>query len=228
MIEINLLPVREARRKADLRQQLTQVMLVLLLVTAGIGFVHSHVTSEVEATQRRIYQMEADIKQFQPQLDQVAAFRKKKANLEKKIDVIDGLDRARRGPVRVLDELSTHSPERLWLTSLTTNGATIQLKGESLDNELVAVLLHALSESPYFDKVDLDKTELGGTKDGLKVVSFALQAEIATPKAPGRGDKGGDAGAAAEGGAGAVETKAGGKGRKAKSRPSAADESLEG
>ena len=217
MIEINLLPVREARRKADLRQQLMQVVLVLILVAAVIGFVHSHVTSQIESTQRRIYQMEADIKQFQPQLDQVAAFRKKKANLEKKIDVIDGLDRARRGPVRVLDELSTHAPQRLWLTSLTSNGNTIQLKGESLDNELVAVLLHALGESPFFEKVDLDSTELGGGKDGLKIVSFKLQAEIANPK-PGKGD-----GAAKAGGKATPKAKV-----KAKSKPRqpAADEPM--
>ncbi|MGH0030006.1 MAG: PilN domain-containing protein [Myxococcota bacterium] len=182
MIEINLLPVREARRRADLRQQAMQVLLVLILVGAGIGYAHSRITSQIENSDRRIKQMEADIKQFQPQLDQVAAFRKKKANLEKKIDIIDGLDRARKGPVRVLDELSSHAPERLWLTHLTTKGNRIELKGESLDNELVAVLLHGLGESEYFDRVDLDSTELGQAKSGLKTVSFKLQASLVTPK----------------------------------------------
>lgn len=182
MIEINLLPVREARRRADLRQQLMQVVLCLLVLGAAIGYVHSRVTDKIEISKRRIMQMEADIKQFQPQLDQVAAFRKKKANLEKKIDVIEGLDRARKGPVRVLDELATHTPQRVWLTKLATSGNQIQLQGESLDNELVAVLLHALGESPYFDKVDLDSTELSGNRDGLKVVAFKLQAQLVAPK----------------------------------------------
>jgi type IV pilus assembly protein PilN len=182
MIEINLLPVREAKRRADVRQQVMQVLLVLLLLGAGIGYVHSHIASQIENSQRRIRQMESDIQQFQPQLDQVAAFRKKKANLEKKIDIIDGLDRARRGPVRMLDELASHAPERLWLTGLSTNGERLELKGESLDNELVAVLLHGLGESEYFDQVDLDSTELG-TSDGLKTVSFKLQASLVTPKA---------------------------------------------
>ena len=184
MIEINLLPVREARRKADLRQQATQLLMVVILVLACIGYVHSQISSQIKTSERRIVQMEADIRQFQPQLDQVAAFRKKKANLEKKIDVIDGLDRARSGPVRMLDELSTHTPERLWVTGLTTDGRNIQLMGESLDNELVAVLLHALGESPYFDRVDLDSTELRSNRAGLKLVSFKLQAVLAAPKAP--------------------------------------------
>ena len=182
MIEINLLPVREARRKADLRQQGMQFLLVGLLAAACIGFTHSWVTERIGSSQTRIRQMEADIKQFQPQLDQVAAFRKKKAALEKKIDVIDGLDRARSGPVRVMDELARHMPERVWLTNLVTEGSSIRLKGESLDNELVADLLHKLGDSPYFDKVDLQSSELGNSKTGLKLFKFNVEAVIVTPK----------------------------------------------
>ncbi len=182
MIEINLLPVREARRKADIRQQLMQLVLVLILVASVLGFADSRINSQISTSSRRIIQMEADIKQFQPQLDQVAAFRKKKTKLEKKIDVIEGLDRARKGPVRMFDELSNHAPERLWLTGLSTSGSRIQLKGESLDNELVALLLHAMGESAYFDMVDLDSTELSSSKSGLKLVKFQLQAQMVSPK----------------------------------------------
>jgi type IV pilus assembly protein PilN len=182
MIEINLLPVREARRKHDLRQQGMQFLLTGLLTAACIGFTHSYVTERIDSSQTRIRQMEADIKQFQPQLDQVAAFRKKKAALEKKIDVIDGLDRARSGPVRVMDELAQHMPDRVWLTNLSTEGSSIKLKGESLDNELVAVLLRALGESPYFDRVDLQSSELGNSKTGLKLFKFNVEAVIVTPK----------------------------------------------
>jgi len=182
MIEINLLPVREARRAADLRQQLMQLLLVLILLGGSIAYVHSRISSEISSVRGRIVQMESDIKQFQPQLDQVAAFRKKKASLEKKIDVIDGLDRARKGPVRVMHELAAHTPQRLWLTNLSTKGPALTLAGESLDNELVASLLHALNESPYFSGVDLNNTKLADGGGGLKVVKFSLEAILETPK----------------------------------------------
>jgi type IV pilus assembly protein PilN len=182
MIDINLLPVREARRKADVRQLGMQVLLAGILGTASIGFVHSHVESRISETEERIRQMEADIKQFQPQLDQVAAFRKKKASLEKKIEVIEDLDRARTGPVRVMSELATHMPDRVWLTNLTTDGNAIKMKGEGMDNELVAVLMRALKESPYFDNVDLQSTELGNSKQGLKLVKFNIEATVASQK----------------------------------------------
>ena len=181
MIEINLLPVREARRKADIRQQLMQLVLVLILVASVLGFADSRVNSQISTSSRRIIQMEADIKQFQPQLDQVAAFRKKKASLEKKIEVIDNLDSARQGPVRVMDELATHTPPKLVLTNIKTTGNKIEMQGVSLDNELVAQLLQALSASPYFGQVEIDNTKMSD-KGGLKVVNFKVHAVIQAPK----------------------------------------------
>ena len=85
MLEINLLPVREARRKADIRQQLMQLMLVLLLTLGAIGFWHSRVAEQISMSEVRVSQMQNDIKQFKPQLEQVAAFKIKKARLEKSV-----------------------------------------------------------------------------------------------------------------------------------------------
>jgi type IV pilus assembly protein PilN len=214
MIDINLLPVREARRKADVRQLGMQVLLALILGTASIGFVHSHVVSRISETEERIRQMEADIKQFQPQLDQVAAFRKKKASLEKKIEVIEDLDRARTGPVRVMSELATHMPDRVWLTTLSTEGNAIKMKGEGMDNELVAVLMRGLKESPYFENVDLQGTELGNSKQGLKLVKFNIEATVASTKPAKPAD--------AVGNPGKTAGKAKGKGGAAAPAPAAA------
>jgi type IV pilus assembly protein PilN len=181
MLQINLLPVREARREEDLRQFRNQALLILLLTCAAIGFAYSTIKEEITNSNARIAQMQRDIDQYNPQLEQVAAFRKKKKELETKIGVIDELDRARSGPVRVLSELAERTPDRLWLTSLATEGKTLLLAGESLDNDLVALFLRSLGESPYFDDVDLDKTEMKGSKEGLQLVSFRIRAMLVNP-----------------------------------------------
>jgi type IV pilus assembly protein PilN len=183
MLEINLLPVREARRKADIRQQLMQLLLVLLLTAGAIGFWHSRVADQISESEVRISQMQNDIQQFKPQLEQVAAFKLKKARLEKKIDVIDGLDRARSGPVHVLAELAARTPDRLWLTGLDSKAGEIRMEGRSLDNELVALFLRGLGDSKYFAKVDLDSTQIVDGRDGLKVMKFAIRAQIVNPDA---------------------------------------------
>ena len=181
MLHINLLPVREARREEELKQIRNQALLVLLISCAAIGFAYSTISEEIANSHARIAQMQRDIDQYNPQLEQVAAFRKKKKELETKIGVIDELDRARSGPVRVLSELAERTPDRLWLTSLATEGKVIVMSGESLDNDLVALFLRSLGESDYFDEVDLDKTEMKGSKDGLQLMSFRIRALLVSP-----------------------------------------------
>ena len=114
MIEINLLPVREERRKADLQQQ---AVLLLMTVVGSIvlaGGYHALLRSSVSATQDGTRQLQRQIDAFGPQLQQVEAFRSAKAEIERKLAVIENLDRSRSGPVHVLDELATHTPERVW------------------------------------------------------------------------------------------------------------------
>jgi type IV pilus assembly protein PilN len=191
MLEINLLPVREVRRRAEARQVVAQLVLVLILTFCGVGALQARLASDMDRSQARIQQMEKDIARFKPQLDQVEAFKKKKSELEKKIDVIDGLDRARRGPVRVMAELADRIPQRVWLTNVDTSGSGISLKGESLDNELVALFLRDLGASPYFSEVDLEGTKLAAASGGLKLVKFEVKAALAGAKpAPAAGGKG--------------------------------------
>ncbi len=181
MLKLNLLPVREARRKEDSRQLAMQAALVLLVVFACVGFAHSMISEKLSNARVRIAQMQRDIDQYKPQLEQEAAYKKSKKALEAKIGVIDELDRARSGPVRVLSELAARTPERLWLTSLVTEGKTILMSGQSLDNDLVALFLRSLGESAYFTNVDLDKTEMKGVTDGLRLMTFKIRAVLANP-----------------------------------------------
>ncbi len=177
MIEINLLPVREERRKADLQQQGALLLATVIgsLVLAG-GY-HAYLRSSVSSAQDGARQLQRQIDAFGPQLKQVEDFRNAKAEIEQKLSVIEDLDRSRSGPIRVLDELASHTPERVWLTKLETGTAGIGIEGVSLDNELVALFLTALGESPYFENVELQETELL-EQEGLKLNEFRLRAQL--------------------------------------------------
>ena len=77
MLKINLLPVREARRKADLRQYVMQLLLVVIICIGGVGLYQSRLADQVARAEGRVKQMTSDIEQFTPQLDQVAKFKKR-------------------------------------------------------------------------------------------------------------------------------------------------------
>ena len=198
MIEINLLPVREERRKADLQQQL--VLLVGTLVGALLlaGATHWWVSARQSSARGKVAHLEKQIEKHAEQLAQVEAYRATKAEIKQKLAVIDRLDASRSGPVRVLDELSVHTPERLWITKLDTNKGKVSIEGMSLDNELVAIFITALNDSAYFRDVELEETELL-ERDKLKLNQFRLKARLSTP---GLDDPVETAGLAGSGGAG--------------------------
>jgi type IV pilus assembly protein PilN len=178
MMEINLLPHREARRVADLRESVSLLVLGLVMVAGCIFFIEKGLSRDLEIAQANVAQLEADIARYKPQEKLVQDFKKRKKQLQDKLDVIQSLDRARRGPVRVLDELSSRVPDRLWLTSIRTLDKGIRLEGQSLDTGVVADFLRGLNASPFFSNVDLDKTSGGKIVKGVRLVNFVIRADM--------------------------------------------------
>jgi len=183
MLEINLLPVREEKRKADLRQ----FGLLLAGTFAGsivlAGMAHTKLIADVAGTRSSLADLQREIDKFKPQLEQVERYRATKQAIEAKLAVIERLERSRSGPVHMLEELSLHAPERLWLTNLEAEQGQMSVKGMSLDNELVALFMTSLGSSRYFENVELKETEAKEV-DGLRLNAFQVNASIVVPGDP--------------------------------------------
>jgi type IV pilus assembly protein PilN len=183
MLEINLLPVREEKRKADVRQFALLLGGTFAGSVALAGAVHLKLIGDVSGTKGSLVELQAQIDQFKPQLEQVDRYRATKQAIESKLEVIDRLERSRSGPVHMLDELALHAPDRLWLTGLDAKNGQVEVKGMSLDNELVALLMTSLGSSPYFKNIELKETKAKDV-DGLRLNEFSVTAAIATPGDP--------------------------------------------
>ena len=196
MIRINLLPVREARRQAGLRNQG-----ILLGVAAGIGVLacvglQLSIKSRIASSQRAIGQKQAELAALDETRKQVEQFQREREEIEQKLNIIAALERQRSGPVRLMDEIATRIPKRLWLQRLEANQGELQLAGWSLDAEIVAAFLTSLEESPMISNVVLLETTLE-EQEGLKLSSFKLKSRFPyTPPPPvtGTGAKAGKAG----------------------------------
>jgi type IV pilus assembly protein PilN len=175
MIRINLLPVREARRKAGLRQQG-----VMLAGALGIGcaialILHISVESRLSSTRHRITSTEKELRKLEATLGDVEKFRQQKQEIERKLSVITQLEASRTGPVRVMDEMASHIPERMWLTNLSLNDGAVELSGYGLDNETIADFMTKLENSPHMGRVELLESKLEN-EQGLKVNKFKIKA----------------------------------------------------
>ena len=178
MIKINLLPVREARRKAELRQQgfLLAGALVLALLTCGV--MHSTIAAQISAERTQIGSARAELKKLKKTLKDVARFRKEKEAIEAKLAIIARLEKNRQGPVLIMDELSSRIPERLWIKELKLRNGLLELTGASTDNEIVAGFMTSLEESALFRRVELKETSLK-REGNLKINAFRITAREA-------------------------------------------------
>ncbi len=174
MIRINLLPVREARRAAGLRNQA-----ILMGLAVGVGVVlclamHLSVGSRISSHRKMIAQKSADLAELDDIRKEVERFESERQEIEQKLNVIADLEKARSGPVRLMKELATRIPKRLWLTELTAKEGEIFLAGRSLDAEIVAAFLTSLEESPMFHDVALEEATLK-EEEGLKLSVFKIR-----------------------------------------------------
>lgn len=178
MIRINLLPVREARRQAGLRQQALMLGGAALAAVLICGWLQYSVGARQAEEQERIGQARAELKGLEQTRKQVERFRKEKEEIERKLDVIAKLERSRQGPVRVMDEIASRIPKRMWLTEMSMSGGELKLQGVSLDAEIVAAFLASLSESALLQAVELDETRLA-EHEGLRLNSFKIHSRYA-------------------------------------------------
>jgi type IV pilus assembly protein PilN len=176
VIRINLLPVREARRAANLRKQ---GVFLGGAVGAGVAIsliVSMWMTARISHERTLIAARETELKKLELVQKEVKKFQDEQREIEQKLGVIDQIEAARTGPVKIMDELATRIPQRVWLRKLTANGGVLMIEGNSIDAEIVADFAAALEDSPMLSHVDLQETRLEET-EGLKLSAFRMTAQ---------------------------------------------------
>jgi type IV pilus assembly protein PilN len=176
VIRINLLPVREARRAANMRKQGA-----LLAFAAGAGvavclLISTWMAARIAHERALITKSEAELKKLEATMNEVKKFQAEQEEIEKKLAIIDQIEAARMGPVRIMDELATRIPQRVWLTKMVEKSGKLELEGRSIDAEVVADFAAVLEDSPMLSGVDLQETHLEEV-DGLKLSAFKLTAQ---------------------------------------------------
>ena len=163
MIKINLLA--EARTEKVARPPLISlgganlnnyVILVLLLGSmAYLGLTYWHLSSKLTSINEEITVQQREYDRLKDIIAEVERYKKRAADLERKIDIIEKLKANQLGPVRIMDEVSKALPDLLWLTSMDLKGNTISLRGEAMNENAVANFISNLDASPFFAEPNL-------------------------------------------------------------------------
>ena len=171
MIRINL--VRGKRKK---RRELNvdfAFLLVPVLFLAGTVYFHTTVTGKIARLNSDIQKANADIERLKKEIGEVEKFKARKAELQKKVDIISSLQTGRIGPVRYFEAISAAIPEKCWIDSLNIQPDKVTLSGVALNNHTIANFMTALGQSGRFRDVVLGAAERT-TVMNTKLVRFNL------------------------------------------------------
>jgi type IV pilus assembly protein PilN len=192
MIRINLLAVdrKPAAAGLDPGQKITIVCTLLLLGTAAL------LVWRFWALREASTQLDADIRTAQTEteqlksvLEQVAAFDRRKAQLQQRVALIEELRKDQSGPVHLLDEVSRALPDRLWLTTMQQQEGELRLEGRTTSLTALSDFVGNLESSGYFarpveildSQVEAQRQPSGGPGD---VVRFTVKARFVLPGVP--------------------------------------------
>jgi type IV pilus assembly protein PilN len=157
MIRINL--IRGKRKKRREFNVGYAFLLVPLIVLAGTLYFHSTVTGKIRTLQQNIQKANADIERLRKEIGEVEKFKARKAELQKKVDIISQLQTDRTGPVKLFEALSAAIPEKCWIDKLDVQGDRISLSGVALNNNTVANFMTALGQTGRFRDVALGSAD---------------------------------------------------------------------
>jgi len=165
-----------------------QGMLLLMAAGAGVVFcllLSTWMAARISHERSLITAREAELKKLEVTMNEVKKFQAEQQEIEQKLAIIDQIEAARMGPVKIMDELATRIPQRVWLTKMTERNGLLELEGRSIDAEVVADFAAVLEDSPMLSAVDLQETHLEEV-DGLKLSAFKLTAQYPFLKNPGQ------------------------------------------
>ena len=196
MIRINLLPFRAARKKENIKRQISVYILTLLFLVVLMIFFFLQLNGKVQKLRAEKTAINKQLATYAATTQKIKRIKKQIKEISAKLRVIRDLEKKKTGPVFLLDEIATAVPKnRLWLRSLAEKKGLLKLKGTAMDNETIALFMTNLEEAEHITRVDLKNAKLRHLKKyKLNVVDFNLDCKTYSfkkkkPKKPGRRKK---------------------------------------
>ncbi len=184
MIRINLLPYRLARKKENIRRQVS--IFCLFFIFAGITcyYFQNNLNARIKKLNTQIDATKKEIDKYQKITREIDAIIKNLAVLKKKTAVINNLEMDRKRPAKLLETMTqVVVPKRMWFTSLTSGNRTVGINGIALDNKTIADFMTRLEGSELFSAVNLKSIKQQKIKRvNLNLKRFAITSNKAGVK----------------------------------------------
>ncbi|MDX2009761.1 MAG: PilN domain-containing protein [Myxococcaceae bacterium] len=152
MIRINLLPVRQVRKREMGRQFLVLVAGALVLALAGNYYWLSTREAERDRRAEGVAERQRQIDALDKQIGEVNELKKRKKEVEDKLGVLEKLRKQRSGPVRLLDAIASVIPKKVFISDFDEKSGAVKVIGVGESLEDVAEFMRGLQNVRWTPK----------------------------------------------------------------------------
>jgi type IV pilus assembly protein PilN len=177
MAYINLLPWREAARKAKQREFLTILATVCVLSFALMFGVSMVFGGKVTGQLKRNAYIDAEIKVLDARIAEIKKLEESKANLQQRMALIEQLQSSRNLGTQVFGEVAKTVPAGIYLAELEKKQTSVLIVGKSESNNRLSYMIRQIEDSPLLKFVNLQSITAG--KGETQVLSdFTMQLSV--------------------------------------------------
>ncbi len=181
MLKINLLPVRQLKKRAKAKKQFLGMLVLFAIVLSSLAATAVLQNQKINNLESDISALNKKKESYTPTLNKISKLKKDREELARKTEIINKLKTDSSLTVRVLDEVATKvDKQRMWLESLQQQDTNLSLSGVALDNQTIAQFMDNLKESPFVKDVTLTNSSLK-VISGRNLKSFDLTCVVETP-----------------------------------------------
>lgn len=186
MIRINLLPFRAARKKENIRREVTTYFLGLALLLTAMAYLQMTSSSRLNELRAQEESARKELAIYEKNNRMATKIKAKIKELRDRLNVIRDLEARKGGPLRVLEEIALAVPaDRLWLESVVESGGLLTITGTAMDNDTVALFMTHLEKGETISSVDLKGTKLKEfSQYKAKASGFDITCQSLTSGAP--------------------------------------------
>jgi len=206
VIRINLLPWREARRKALNLQFYILIGMVAGLAASIVLLVHGYYATRIATQTERNRFLADENAKLEKEIEEIKKLKEEIQALLSRKQVIETLQADRAQTVYLLDQLVRQTPDGVSLKSIKQAGLKVNLTGYAQSNARVSTLMRNLETSPYLETPELVEIR-AATVNNKRLSEFTMNVRIKRQQPVADAAKGG-AGKAGAGGASKVGTAA--------------------